>query len=128
MLASIGIFNGFKYHYFWANKIETAQSFEKIMMDISRYIDTVPNSEEVFLAVGNMQRVPVRMFQWKRPKFHDLHPAELADIKPMNIRHFQIIFTDFEKNSIINSMKTKFPELKLSEFKNNFGISFYVMK
>lgn len=128
MLISIGLFNGFKYHYFWANKIETARSFEKIMVDISRYINTVPVSEEVFVAVGNMQRVPVRMFQWKRPGFHDLHPAELTNIQPLNLRHFQIIFNDFEKDNIINSMKAKFPKLELNEFKNNFGIIFYVLK
>lgn len=128
MLVSIGIFNIVKYHYFWANKTETARSFEKVMVDISRYIDTVPLSEEVFVAVGNMQRVPVRMFQWKRPGFHDLHPAELADIHPKNPRHFQIIFNDFEKDNIITSMKARFPQLEVKEYKDNFGISFYVMK
>lgn len=128
MLISIGIFNSVKYHYFWAGKIDTARSFEKVTRDISRYIDTLPRDKEVFLLAGNMQRVPVRLFAWNRPGFHDLHPAELDKVIPENKNNFTVIFTDMEKENILRTLQNRFPQLKFQEFHDEFGIKFYVLQ
>ncbi len=128
MLISIGIFNSVKYHYFWAGKIETARSFEKTMMDVSRYITNLPSDKEVFLLAGNMQRVPVRLFTWTRPGFQDLHPAELYKVVPKNPNNFTVVFTDMEKENIILNLQAKFPQLELKEFQDELGLKFYVLQ
>ena len=128
ILIFIGLFNSVKYHYFWANKLETALSFENVLMDISRYIRNIPPQKEVFAVLGNMQRVPVRIFSWGRPGFHDLHPAEIDKINPPRSESFEVIFTDLEKEMIIKNLKQKFPNLNLYEYKDRFGTNYYVLK
>jgi hypothetical protein len=128
MLVSIGLFNPIKYFVFWANNPKTAQSFEKTTADIEKYIETVSSGKEIFLVVGNMQRVPPRYFNWGNPNFHDLHPVEIAGIQPKNIQNFIVLFTDYQKDQIIENIKIRFPNMQMEEKKDNLGMSFYVFK
>ena len=128
MLLSIGVFNLTKYFIFWAPRPETARAFEVTETDMEKYIKTLPPTEEIFVVVGNMQRVPVRFFNYANPRFHDLHPAEINTLKPKNIHQTAILFSDLQKDKIINYCQKKFPSLKLSQKKDKFGIIFWILK
>ncbi|MFA5777663.1 MAG: glycosyltransferase family 39 protein [Parcubacteria group bacterium] len=127
MLIAIGMFNPIKYFFFWAKTPEAAQAFEKTMTNMQRYIQTMPPQKEIFVAVGNMQRVPVRFWNWKNPNFHDLNPEEISSINPKDADNFVVVFTDLEKDSIINNIETRFPGIKFQEFSDQFGMKFYVL-
>ncbi len=123
----IGIFNTVKYFYFWANKPQTAQAFETTMTDIKDYIKTLSSEEEIFVAAGNMQRVPVRIFNWNNPNFHDLHPMDIDTLKAKDINNTVIIFTDFQKDQIIRSIDSRFCGMKLKQFTDSYDLVFYTL-
>jgi 4-amino-4-deoxy-L-arabinose transferase-like glycosyltransferase len=128
MIISIGFFNSIKYHAVWAKKKETAKAFEKNNMNIVKYVQTLPDNKEVFVVLDNMQRVPLRLFNRRNQNFHDLHPEEISSIRPKNANNLVVIFTDYEKDFILKKIKLKFPDLKLEEKTDNFGLTFYVLK
>ncbi len=128
MLVFIGTFNSLKYFYFWAPRIETARAFESNLMNINYYLETLPPTEEIFAVLGNMQRVPVRLFNSSNPNFHDLHPNTIASIQPKNIQQTVIIFSNFQKNQIINYCQKRFPTLKLTQKKDKLGLTFWILK
>lgn len=126
-LITIGIFNVVKYHYFWAREIETARAFDKTLMSISNYIKTTPEQKEKYVIAEVMQRIPIELFNWKRPYTYYLYPEEINAIRPLNKNNFEVLMTDRNDN-IIKEIKTKFPELKEEEKKDDMGLSFYVLK
>jgi 4-amino-4-deoxy-L-arabinose transferase-like glycosyltransferase len=128
MLVSIGIFNPIKYFVFWANNVNTAQAFEENITELSSYAKTLPANTEIYAILGNMQRVPPRLFNWGNPNFHDLHPVDVDKIMPARIENTVFIFSDYLKDSIINNLTSRFPNLSLQEFKDKAGLSFYVLK
>ncbi len=127
MFIAIGMFNPIKYFLFWAKTPQAAQAFEKTMADMETYIKTIPPNKEIFVVVGNMQRVPPRFFNWGNPDFHDLHPVEINNIEPRDSNNLEVLFTDFYKEEIIKSIQSRFPNMKLQTFTDSFGMSFYVL-
>lgn len=126
ILAS-GAFNAIKYHIVWANKVETARAFESNVTDIIDYTSKLPKDQEIFAPLGNMQRVPVRIFNWYNPNFHDMSPNEILNIAPKT-NNFIVVFSDFEKDYIIYNLKLKYPDLQFQEVKDKFGQNFYILK
>lgn len=127
LLIAIGMFNPIKYFFFWAKAPEAAQAFEKNITDIEKYIELSSPQKEVFVVVGNMQRVPVRFWNWTNPNFHDLDPIELNDIKPKDTGNFVVIFTDYQKDEIVKNIQSRFPEMKLEEHRDQLGFTFYTL-
>ena len=128
IFAFIGIFNSVKYHLVWAKKPQTAEAFDKIIIDIEKYIQTISPEKEIFLLAGNMQRVPLKFFNWKNQNFHNLHPTEIDNISPNDHADFVIIFMDYYKDDIIKNINLRFPRMQLEEKKGNFGQVFYILK
>jgi hypothetical protein len=126
-LAFVGIFNPFKYHVFWANKIETARSFEKSLMDISLYLKTTPFSAERYILTGNMQRIPIKLFNQGLPNTYYLFPGQSGDIDPKNPDNLIVIMTE-RNDEVISGLQKRFPNLNLEEKKDDLGISYYVLR
>jgi len=126
ILIFVGIFNSLKYHVFWANKVETARSFERILMDVSDYLKTVPPQTEKFIIAENMQRIPIKVFNWSMPNLSYFHPSEITKINPKT-GNFMIIMTDY-KEETAQSLLLRFPNLRPQEIKNKFGLSYYILK
>jgi len=127
MLIFIGLFNSIKYHYFWANKIETARSFEKPLMEISAYIKTLPGQTEKYVLTGNMQRVPIRLFNQNASNLSFLYPGQNDQVNPRNAGDFVIILTE-RNDEAINALLERFPTLSLEEKKDSLGICYYILK
>jgi 4-amino-4-deoxy-L-arabinose transferase-like glycosyltransferase len=128
MLLSIGLFNPFKYFVLWANNPKTAEAFEANLADAQNYIRTLPSGEEIFFVSGNMQRVPLRLFNSENPNFQELHPTDLDTIQPKDIKNFTVIFTDYQKDDIVSNLVSRFPNLKLEERTDRAGMKFYILK
>lgn len=126
MLLCIGIFNSVKYHLVWAEKSETARSFDKNLMEISSYVKTVPKDKNIYVIVESMQRIPIQLFNWKASNISYYYPGEAGQIDPQN-KNFEIIMTD-RNDEIINYLTTRFPKLNFSEIKDDKGLSYYLMK
>ncbi|MDQ1284170.1 MAG: 2 protein [Patescibacteria group bacterium] len=126
MLVFIGVFNGVKYHLFWAKKIETARSFEKTLLDVSDYIRTIPAKKEKFIVTETMQRIPIKIFNPKMPNVSYFYPKEAAQINPRG-EDFEIILTE-RNDEAISILQNKFSELKLEEKKDELGLSFCVLR
>jgi 4-amino-4-deoxy-L-arabinose transferase-like glycosyltransferase len=127
MLFSIGLFNSLKYHIFWAGKIDTARSFEKVLMDVSGFIQTLPPQTEKFIITGSMQRVPIKVFNWQMPNLHFFYPGQVAGINPKSPKNFVIILTE-RNDEAVAELQRKFPALTLSETRDPLGVSYYIFK
>lgn len=127
ILIAIGMFNPIKYFFFWAKTPKAAEAFEKTMTNIEGYIRSIPPQKEIFVAVGNMQRVPVRFWNWENKNFYDLDPSGINGINPKDADNFVVIFTDYQKDEITKNIRTRFPGMELQEFSDKFGFKFYVL-
>jgi len=127
MFLSIGVFNTLKYHVVWAKRPETAHAFDKNLTEISTYLKTLPPSQEKFIVIGNMRRIAIKLFSQSLLNLHYVYPGQIQYISPQKHNHFIIIITDYNK-SIISQLKNKFPALKLTEKKDESGMSFWILK
>lgn len=124
-LLAIGIFNSVKYHYFWANKVKTAHSFNKNITDISKFMRTLPVNEEKYIitSYNTLERLPIKIFHME-PQNTYLFPNELEKINPADKNNFLIIFT--ERNSdVIKTLQAKFPNLIFEEKIDPRGEEFF---
>lgn len=126
VFAFIGVFNTIKYHVAWANRLETAQSFEKVLMEVSDYIGTITPGTETYIITGSMQRVPIKVFNSKLDNIHYLYDSEVDQIQPRKINNFQVIMTN-RNDEIIKKLETKFPNSLLATHTDSLGISFYTL-
>jgi hypothetical protein len=126
MLLFVGLFNSLKYHIFWASQTETARSFENVLMDVSRYLKTLPAQKEKFVVAENMQRIPILLFNQNMPNLEMVYAGEIRLLEPKT-ENFIIILTD-KNDEVINYLQNKFPALELKETKDSYGLSFYTME
>lgn len=126
ILLFIGVFNSVKYHYFWANKKEVAQSYDANILEVSNHVQAVPDTKEVDIVVEVMQRIPIQLFNWERPNVNYYYPSEVDQINPPS-KNFEIILTDYN-DDVVNYIQNKFPDIKNSEIKDRFGLTYYVLK
>jgi hypothetical protein len=130
MIVSIGIFNSIKYHYFWARKERVAFSFNKNLTDASRFIRTLPSSEEKFVitSYNGLEKLPILVFNTDTSDVHFLYPNELDKINPRNKNgEFAIIFSEKYEEAIYD-LKSRFPQLELEEKINDPGSVYYILK
>jgi len=126
MLLFIGLFNSLKYHVFWASRVETARSFENVLMDASDYLKTLPAEKEKFVVAENMQRIPIMLFNQNTPHLEFVYSGQIDYLTPKT-NNFIIILTD-KNEAVINYLKNKFPALELKETKDSYGLSYYTME
>jgi 4-amino-4-deoxy-L-arabinose transferase-like glycosyltransferase len=126
ILLLVGIFNTLKYQL-WSRKIESARAFDKVLIDVSDYIQTLPSDREIFIITGSMQRIPIKVLNHTLQNVSYFYPNEIAGINPKSTNNFEIILTD-QNDDIVKNLKARFPKLVLSESKDSFGIPFYILK
>jgi 4-amino-4-deoxy-L-arabinose transferase-like glycosyltransferase len=124
----IGIFNSLKYHVFWAEKVRVGESFNKNVSDISRYIYTLPQSQEKYIVTfsNTLIRLPIYIFHSSDSTIQYFYPNELDKIVPKNPHNSIFIF--IEKNDeAIKEIQNKYPFLKLEEKNYPLGSNFYIL-
>jgi 4-amino-4-deoxy-L-arabinose transferase-like glycosyltransferase len=125
MLLSVGIFNSVKYHLVWAKKPQTANSFEKNLMDISSFAKTLPVSQEKIVFAENMQRVTIKLFTNDLENIRFAYFGEAGETNPES-SDFIIIMTHHDHGAL-EKLQKKFPSLKLEEKNDGNGTKFYVL-
>ena len=129
ILLIIGIFNSLKYHIFWAKKVRVAQSFNKNITDISKYINILPENQEKYIitSYNTLIKLPIYIFHSKDSSVQYFYPNELDKINPKNPRNSIFIF--IEKNDeAINQIQKRYPFLKLTENIYPGESKFYILK
>lgn len=128
ILATIGIFNSVKYHYFWANQTIVGKSFNKNLTDMSKYLQTLPKEQEKFVVTSynTLEKLPIFIFnQGNNVTF--LYPNELNKINPKNEKNFLVFFTENNQDAM-RAIQQKFPNLNLQEIDNSLDSVYYILK
>lgn len=129
VLLSIGIFNSLKYHIFWAQKEPVADSFNKNVTDIYRFVETLPKNQKKYIitTTNTLIKLPIYIFTSEDTTIKYFYPYELDKIKPVNANNSIFIF--MEKNEeAINYIQTKYPQLVFEEKDCTLGSKFYILK
>lgn len=124
----IGIFNSLKYHFFWAKTLSTAESFNKNITDISKYLNTLPKNQEKYIitSYNTLIKLPIYIFHSNDSTIQYFYPNELEKINPKNPRNSIFIF--IEKNDeAITQIQKQYPFLKLTEKKYPAESKFYIL-
>lgn len=112
--------NIIKYHYFWANNPKQAAAFESDLMDVSDYIKTIPAGKQKIVIAGNMQIVPIKLFNYDLPNTYRVHQNGLNDLtKALPVSgsdNYIFILTDKQK-WVVDKIKSFYPNLKFKVFK-----------
>lgn len=110
----IGIFELVKYHYFWGNSPHQAQSFESGLVDVSYYIQNVPLDIPIIVIAENMQRIPIKMFNYDRDKITYSHQDELDVILEDKQDEKTIFVLTNNQQWIADKILQTYPEMKLN--------------
>lgn len=125
-LSFIAVFDTVKYHVYFANNPKQHQSFEASVTQAAYYIQKLPSESEKFVIAQSMQRVPIKFLDDQVLNLTYYYPGEINQINPKT-NTFEIIMTD-KDDSVIKSLQTRFPKLKLETISNKFGDTFYILK
>ncbi len=120
ILLFIGVSNIIKYHYFWAKNKHQAIAFESSLMNVSDYLKTLPKNKKKIIIAGNMQIIPIKLFNYKMPNTYRIHPDNLNHITSKLPKSFSdgyiFILTDNQK-WIVDKLINTYPNLKFKKFK-----------
>jgi hypothetical protein len=109
-----------KYHYFWANNPKQAESFESELVDVSRYIKSIPKEKSIIVIAENMQRIPIKMFNYDNPNISYSHQDELDEIlKNTALSSNNIFVLTGKQQWVAEKIITIYPNLKLNIYTNN---------
>ncbi len=116
----IVISNIIKYHYFWANNSKQAQAFEADLIDASDYLQDLPKNKKKIVVAGNMQIVPIKLFNYSLPHTYRVHQDNLdslTKILPNNeyAKNYVFILTD-KQRWVADKLVSMYPELKFRVF------------
>ncbi|TAK96074.1 glycosyltransferase family 39 protein [Patescibacteria group bacterium] len=128
ILLFIGVFNGVKYHYFWARQEKTATSFNKNVTDIAKVLPSWPLSEEKYVVTSynTLERLPIYVLNEKRPNLTYLYQNELNKVSPQHPENF-VVFLTGNYADVISQLQQRFPQLQLQQVSNPPGSIYYIL-
>lgn len=127
IFAFIAFFDPIKYFVFFANSPEQHSSFQANLSEVSKFINTLPQTSEKFIVTGSMERLTIKYLNPTLPNTFYVYPGEIEKIAPSNLSSAVFIFTNQDWNAI-NSLRDRFPGLIYDEHFNKFGDKFYTLK
>lgn len=122
----IGIFDTVKYFVFFAQSPKQHEAFQANLGEVSKFIRTLPSSEEKYIITGSMERLPIRFLNPDMPNLNYLYPGQANEIVPTDSKNFIMIFTGTEWDTI-NAQRDRFPNINFQEHRNSFGDTFYTL-
>lgn len=114
-LPIVAVSETIKYHIFWASSPRQAQSFESTLMDDANHIKTLPTNSQTIVIAENMQRIPIKLFNYNNPNVTYYHQDELDKIlADTSLDKDKIVFIltghqEWVAEKLINA----YPDLKL---------------
>jgi 4-amino-4-deoxy-L-arabinose transferase-like glycosyltransferase len=120
ILPVIGIFDVIKYHYFFANNPQQAQSFESGLVDASYYIQNISKENPIIVIAENMQRIPVKMFNYSRENIDYKHQDEIDEfLNNSDLAENTVFVLTNNQQWIVDKIIEKNPEMQLHIFTDN---------
>ncbi|MDX9913648.1 MAG: glycosyltransferase family 39 protein [Candidatus Moranbacteria bacterium] len=116
-LPIIALSETIKYHYFWANNLKQAESFESSLIDASEYVQSVPMENQVIVIAENMQRIPIKMFNYFNPNIIYKHQDELDNfLGGAEIKEDAIFVLTGRQQWVADKIIQNYPDLKLNVY------------
>lgn len=114
-LPIIALSETIKYHYFWANNLKQAESFESSLIDASEYVQSVPAENQVIVIAENMQRIPIKMFNYFNSNIIYKHQDELDGfLGSVEIKEGAIFVLTGKQQWVADKIIQNYPDLKLN--------------
>ena len=82
---------------------------------------------ERYILTGNMQRIPLKLFNLNLPNTYYLFPGQSDQVNPKSSDNFMVIMTE-RNDEIIQGLEKRFPGLRLEEKKDNLSLIYYILK
>lgn len=117
-LPIIAISETIKYHYFWANNPKQAESFESSLIDNSDYIKSLPAETKVIVIAENMQRIPIKMFNYSNSNIVYRHQDELDGFLN-EIEDNTVFILTGRQQWVADKIIATYPDFKLKAFENS---------
>jgi len=113
-LSIIAVFETIKYHYFWATSQKQAESFESSLIDNSYYIKSLPTSTPVVVIAENMQRIPIKMFNYFNADVIYKHQDELDELlKNETLQDNTVFVITGRQQWVADKIISAYPDSKL---------------
>lgn len=120
-----GVFNGVKYHVYFARNVNMAHAFNKNLTDIGRALPAFPHVTEKYVIAGPLERLPIRLLNTATPRITYVYPHEQETlIRPRG--PFVIILTE-RNDDLVARLLLRFPHLRLTEVHHALESVFYVL-
>jgi hypothetical protein len=120
VLPIIAISETIKYHYFWANNPKQAESFESTLVDDSYYIQSLPQRTPVIVIAENMQRIPIKMFNYFNSDIIYKHQDELDNfLESYEIKDNAVFVITGKQQWVVDKIIDTYPNLKLNIYTDN---------
>ncbi len=119
-LPIIALSETIKYHYFWANNPKQAESFESSLLDCSDYIKSLPVGTPIIVIAENMQRIPIKMFNYSNSDIIYKHQDELDGLLgSAEIKNNAVFVLTGKQQWVADMIIKTYPDLQLKAFKSN---------
>jgi len=116
----IGLFEIIKYHYFWGNNIRQAHSFESGLIDDSDYIKSLPAETSIIVIAENMQRIPIKMFNFDNQNIIYKHQDELDELlNSGEIKEDSVFVLTGKQQWVADKIIDAYPEMQLYIYTDN---------
>lgn len=100
----VGVFGYFKYHVFWANKNETAFSFNHELTHIAQALKDT--DQKTYIIIGTLDRLVIEIYNPENPHITYLHKEELEKISDPSSR----IILPHHKEKTMRLIQERFKE------------------
>lgn len=124
LLVFAGIFDVVKYHYFWANNPSQHQSFESNLLLMAKFIQELPAEREKVVVAENMQRIPIKLFNYQAQNIHYIHPQEIQSFLDEKKLTNPVFILTNKNDSTIEILKKYYPLSQLKGISTNKAIKF----
>ena len=119
-LPIIALSETIKYHYFWANNPKQAESFESSLVDASNYMKTIGQGTQIIVIAENMQRIPIKMFNYFNPDVTYKHQDELDGLLGSDeVKNNAVFILTGKQQWVADKIINAYPNLKLKNFRDN---------
>ncbi len=124
LLIISGLCNILKYHKYWATNPHQAQSFNKNLTDIAKYIKTLPQNSNKYIIAGPLERLPIKLLNETTPNLYFLYEDEIDKVDVS--KNFYILMSN-KKTNVIDNLSNK-TNITINTITTNLDTEFIIVK
>ncbi len=124
LLIISGFCNILKYHKYWTTSPHQAQSFNKDLTDIAKYIKILPQNSNKYVIAGPLERLPVKLLNETTPNLYFLYEDEIDEIDVS--KDFYVLMSN-KKANVIDNLSNK-TNITTDTIATNLDTEFIIIK